>query len=414
MSKLSTIEGDLMSGPKGGNVRPNIRGILRSACTDTARVCSKLGRQIAIDEIENELKKTRQQCREARQAAEKQNTPHRVVELLDRMDARREDLVLLLKEERRKLDQVQTTRLVLDQALKSASLAAGDVSASESQLRADLVSLDKARKNTVAASSAARPVVQLFERGLRELQLWRVEVERDLLPQPASETTAPEESPQAIQERLTREAELVALKEEVVGLEVEPDGGWNEVCRWLKSQAIVEKFQRMIGAARDNLQAGDFNAARSAIEQAESHRAAAITEAERNRQDSERTQQIADAIMQALCDRKYDAPKFGLLKEGDLLSGIQIRADVPNRDGRGNIRVDIHLDGRTEFEVENVVEGEERLCREVLGGLTAALAQDGLELEITDWGRAKEPQSSVGQDLKIPVRERESERERPR
>lgn len=403
-----------MSGRRRGYIRPNFREALRTACADASRVLLQKCPQLAVDELEKQLKEERRQCREARQTVEKQSGSHRIIELLDRMDARREDLVLLLKEERRKLEQAQSTRLVLEQEVKSASLAAGDVRASESRLGAALTSLNQVRGLAVVASTAARPVAQRFERGLRELHLWREEVERDLLPRPASKTTAPEESPQAVQERLTREAELAALKEEVVGLEVEPDGGWDEVRRWVKSRDVVEESQRLMGTAKRFLDAGDLNAAQAAIGQAESHRAAAVTEAEQNRRDAERTQQIADAIMQALSDRKYDAPKFGFLKEGDPLSGIQVRADVPNRDGRGNIRVDIHLDGRTEFDVENIDEDDEQPCRDVLGGLTEALAQEGLQLDITDWSRAKEAQSSVGQELKIPVRERESERERER
>ena len=406
-----------MSGRKRGYIRPNFRGALRSACADATRGSLQESPQLAVDELEKQLKEARRQCREARQTAEKQTVSPRTTELLDRMDARREDLVLLLTEEQRKLERAITTRRTLEQEVKSASLAAADGNVFESQLGAALARLNKASSEDALASSAAQPARKKFERGLRELQLWREEVQRELLPHsvPVSgRQVAPEESLKSVQERLAHQAELAALKEEFRILEMEPDGGWDEVRRWVKSRDVVEESQRLMSTARSHLNAGDLNAARSAVEQAESHRAAAITETERNRRDTERTQQIADAIMQALCDRKYDTPKFGFLKEGDPLSGIQVRADVPNRDGRGNIRIDIHLDGRTEIDVENIDEGEEESCRDSLGGLTEALAHEGLQLDITDWGRAKEAQSSVDQELKIPVRERESERERER
>ncbi len=402
-----------MSGPKCGYIRPSFRGSLRSACTTTSRACSRWGTPLVIDELEKELKEARRQCRDARDATEKQNVSPRIGELLDRMDARREDLVLLLKEERHKLEQAQVARQVLDQELKSGSLAAGDLRASESRLGTAEANLNRAHHDAEAANSAARSAVQRFQKGLRELQLWRAEVEQDLKPRQTSlGNPVPEESLQAVQERLAREVELAALKEEVSKLEVEPEGGWDEVRRWLKSQATVEECLQQLKAARGQLEAGNLVTARSAIERAESQRAAAIAEAEQNRQNSERTQQIADAIMQALCDRNYDTPKFGLMKEGDPLSGIQVRADVPNRDGCGNLRVDIHLDGRTEFEIENVVEGEEKLCRDVLGGLSAALAHEGLELDITDWGRAKDAHPRPDEGVKIPTKVKEPERER--
>ncbi|WP_373649441.1 hypothetical protein [Schlesneria sp. DSM 10557] len=402
-----------MSGPKYGYIRPSFRGSLRSACTTISRACSRWGTPLAIDELEKELKEARRQCRELRVAAEKQNVSPRIGELLDRMDARREDLVLLFQEEGRKLEQAQVTRQVLDQELKSGSLAAGDLRASESHLGTAEANLNRAHRDAEAANSAARPAVQRFQNGLRELQLWRSEVEQVLKPRHASlGKPAPEESLQAVQERLGREVELAALKEEVSKLEVEPEGGWDAVRRWVTSQATIEECLQQLKAARCQLEAGNIGRARSAIERAKSQRAGAIAEAEQNRQNSERTQQIADAIMQALFDRNYDSPKYGLMKDGDPLSGIQVRADVPNRDGRGNIRVDIHLDGRTEFEIENVVEGEEKLCRDVLSGLSESLVHEGLELDITDWGRAKDTHPGPDEGTKIPVKFKEPERER--
>lgn len=402
-----------MSGPKRGYIRPNFRGALRSSCASTSRACSRWGTPLVIDDLEKKLKEARRQCREARETAEKQKISPRMGELLDRMDARREDLVLLLKEERRKLDQAQVTRQTLDQELASGTKTAGDMRASESRLSAAVASLNRANRDADSANSAVRSVVLRFQNGLRELQLWRSEVEQTLgLQKTSGEGQAPAESLQAIQQRLAQEAERAALKDEVGKLEVEPDGGWDEIRRWVKSQAMMEECFEQLKAAGDQLEAGNLAAARSAIEQADSQRAAVIAEAAQNRQNSERTQQIADAIMQALCDRNYDTPKFGLMKEGDPLSGIQVRADVPNRDGHGNIRVDIHLDGRTEFEIENVAEGEEKLCCDVLGGLSEALAHEGLELDITDWGRAKNKHLQSDEGVKMPTKVRETELER--
>lgn len=402
-----------MSGPKCGYIRPSLRGALRSACASTSLALSRWGTPLVIEELEKQLKDARRLCREAREVAEKQTVPARTGDLLDRMDARREDLVLLLKEERRKLEQAQATRQALDQEMTSATKAAGDMRTSESHLGTAVASLNRAHRDADTASSAVRSIVQRFQKGLRELQLWRSEVEQTLGSQKTSRVDqAPAESLQAVQQRLAQAAELASLNDEVGKLEVEPEGGWDELRRWVKSPETMEDYFKQIKLARGQLEAGNLAMARSVIEQAEAQRAAAIAEAAQNRQDSERTRNIADAIMQALCDRNYDTPKFGLMKEGDPLSGIQVRADVPNRDGRGNLRVDIHLDGRTEFEIENVVEGEEKLCRDVLGGLSEALANEGLELDITDWGRAKDKHPRPDEGVKIPTKVKEPELER--
>ncbi len=402
-----------MSGPKCGYIRPSLRGALRSSCESTSRALSRWGTPLVIEELEKQLKDARRLCREAREVAEKQTVPARTGDLLDRMDAHREDLVLLLKEERRKMEQAQATRRALDQELTSATKAAGDLRTSESHLGTAVASLNRAHRDADTANSAVRSVVQRFQKGLRELQLRRSEVEQTLGSQKTSRVDqAPAESLQAVQHRLAQAAELASLNDEVGKLEVEPEGGWDELRRWVKSPETIEDYFKQVKLARGQLETGNLATARTAIEQSEAQRVAAIAEAAQNRQDSERTRNIADAIMQALCDRNYDTPKFGLMKEGDPLSGIQVRADVPNRDGRGNIRVDIHLDGRTEFEIENVVEGEEKLCRDVLGDLSEALAHEGLELDITDWGRAKDKHPRPDEGVKIPTKVKEPELER--
>ena len=116
--------------------------------------------------------------------------------------------------------------------------------------------------------------------------------------------------------------------------------------------------------------------------------------------------------MQSLYDRNYNTPQFGYLKSGDPLSGLQVRADVPNKDGRGNVRIDFFLDGRTEFEVENVPAGEEEICRKLIGGLSEAVAAEGMTLEVTDWGKAAQKNAGTSEPATRTVQvERERERQ---
>ncbi len=141
-------------------------------------------------------------------------------------------------------------------------------------------------------------------------------------------------------------------------------------------------------SAEQLLTEGDVAATEAMLERATLCREEIERVADTNRRAAARLRSVADAVMQALCDRHYDTPVFGVIREGDPLSGIQIRADVPSADGRGNIRIDLHADGRADFEVENVAAGEEETCRAVIGGIAEAVASEGMELEVTDWGRA--------------------------
>lgn len=404
-----------MSGRKRGYVRPNFRGVLRSACAEVTSALQGRSPQLTVDELDHQLKELRKRCRDARQTAEKANPGSKIVKLLDRMDARREDLVLLVTEGRNKLAQARSARYALEAGIKFAKLIAADVGANDSQVTSALAELNRVITEESQTTSTAKPFYAKFERGCRELELWLGEVERESQSPPApaaNQRPSPTESPEAVQVRLAHAAELSALKADLEKLQVAPSGGWDELQPWLKSQNMLAEAQQLAGVAQGHLETGDLVAGRMAIAKLESHRTAGIAEAEQNRQAANRTRLIADAIMETLFDRKYDTPTFGFLKEGDPLSGIQVRADVPNRDGRGNIRVDIHFDGQTEFEVENIAEGEEHSCRDVLESLAVALSQEGLKLDITDWGRARDLPPSGDAGLQIPSRVVEIERER--
>ena len=158
--------------------------------------------------------------------------------------------------------------------------------------------------------------------------------------------------------------------------------------KWLSDPKGWEAYVKLLEQTRAHVSDGSAEDAQQSLVSAEAASEALRQEANKNREASKRNEQIAEAIMQALCDRNYNTPRFGELREGDPLGGLQIRADVPNRDGKGNLKIDIHLDGRTVFEVENVTMGEERICKDVINGVGDAIAGSGLVLEMKDWGRA--------------------------
>jgi hypothetical protein len=243
-------------------------------------------------------------------------------------------------------------------------------------------------------------VSRQLQNGLEELRLWGDEIRRELSrgkkddPQQGASSTKrpsePAESAAELKARLAREAELKELRRHLETLKTEPEGGWSSVEPWLENPTSTDQCRGAVDAARRQLEAGDLESARASLEKADSVREDVLRRAEQNKQNVERNQAIAHSVMRALYDRDYSTPIFGDIQDNDPLSGTRIRADVPSKDGCGNIRVDIRLDGTTEFEVENVPDHELQICRDVLEGLQTALAKDGLELEMTDWGRASE------------------------
>ncbi len=186
-------------------------------------------------------------------------------------------------------------------------------------------------------------------------------------------------------------------------------------CRkWLSDPQSWDAYVKILDQTRTHLSRGEVDDAQQSLASAEAAGEALRQKAAANRESSVRNELVAEAIMQALCDRNYNTPNFGELKEGDPLGGIQIRADVPNRDGKGNLRIDIHLDGRTVFEVENVSVGEEMICKDVIKGVGDAIAGSGLILEMKDWGRAAGAADSSVTIQSRPAKQRIAEREEDR
>ena len=121
-----------------------------------------------------------------------------------------------------------------------------------------------------------------------------------------------------------------------------------------------------------------------------------------NKKLSEQRNEIADSIMQALYDSDYDTPMFYLKDEGDELSDLCVVAAAPG--GIGNMNLRIGLQGGVKFEVANIPEGREQLCIDSVLNMQKKLAENEINFDVTDWGRA-ENQNKVHLDVRQKTQE---------
>ncbi len=378
-----------MSGPKCGQITSTRSAALRRKCQGVERWLQSLPELPSMAQLKAELNSARAEAEELRR-----NAVADTIAMLDVADHHRADLTLLLKRHGDVLASADSARTQLRGVLASAR---GNLDTGGST---DLVA---AAQNAVeAATTQAQLAHSLCEAETKKVAVLRRELAliQEKLRGPAprvapmstpsapSRPAPPREDPELAMKNIRRKALLDEAERRMSRLSAGVASDKASSAGWLKSSGTWSQFDRLLATARGAANEGEAEAAEEAVSQAEAFRERIIQEAATNREAADRNQRVANAIMQALCDRHYNTPNFGNLQGSDPLSGIQIRADVPNRDGRGNIRIDIQLDGTTVFEVENVPEGEERVCRDVIAGVGEALATSGLELKITDWGRA--------------------------
>lgn len=119
--------------------------------------------------------------------------------------------------------------------------------------------------------------------------------------------------------------------------------------------------------------------------------------ANENKKLSNQRDEIADSIMQALCDTDYDDPSYYLKEEDNQLSDLCVVAAAPG--GVGNMKLRIELSGHVSFEVDNIPDGREQLCIDSIRKMQEKLVEDEVRFDVTDWGRA-ENQNKVHLDVK--------------
>lgn len=376
-----------MSGPKTGHISLTPRALFEQQSQQLENWLLQQASVPELSEVESEIKAARNFSNTLRAA----NGPHHA-DLLNAADQCREQLSLFVNQRRTEWPNVTRAITDLREELEATKRRGGSISNFN-----DWNSLTQAIR---VAGGAARKAVKEMEKDYKrigshrhQLSTLTQKVKTALSPsvavaQPHSSTSTGSNPDKVDLNKIKRDAfaaELLQRLEKLKKTYAETEG---HLKPWVAENQQWTHCEKLLEQAQNELNRGAVEDADKKIVAAEASLEELSKEAIENREAAHRNEQIADAIMQALCDRNYNTPIFGALQEGNQLSGIQIRADVPHRDGKGNLRIDLHLNGRTVFEVENIADGEEAICKDVITGVGAALAGAGLALDMTDWGRA--------------------------
>jgi len=174
--------------------------------------------------------------------------------------------------------------------------------------------------------------------------------------------------------------------------------------------SIFDKFDQ----ARRRLAAEDFQGAQGFLAEGV---AAARTEFEKattNRRKFDQREMISEAIMNALHEQGYDAPSFYFNeKDGkgndNELSNLTIFAKSPGK--LGDMRMQINLDGHVDLALEEVPEGQESECVNILDGLRDRLTGE-VDFQMTNWGRAEGNSGKAREVERQQVQQIEKQRER--
>ncbi len=408
-----------MSGPKCGRIRLTPQELLRQQFSQTKQWLDTQRTRLAVSDIENDLAEARKESKRLRTVESRLLPQEKLQKLLDEFDRNREDLTLMLKEKGRLLVQAdQAVKQLRDELARSGSRLSGPMTPVEMATASH--ALEGGRTRAAKALTMALAAERSLKIQSREMKLWIQKLDSLVSPKESLERTNQAPSLPALGESRDLEKEIrmeaVCLElQKRLALLAEPAAlDRKQAQAWLKQPQKTEEFETALKNIRTQLDAKRMHEAQIALDSAEAIKDSIQDEVEKNKAAVERNQRIAEAIMQTLCDRHYNTPKFGELKENDPLSGVQIRADVPNRDGKGNLRVDINFDGSTVFEVENIPEGEEKLCREVIGDVGKAMESMGMELEMNDWGRATVTGVTKGGASGVSFVQKQTEQERSR
>jgi hypothetical protein len=147
-------------------------------------------------------------------------------------------------------------------------------------------------------------------------------------------------------------------------------------------------LQALLRQAEQAVVAGKFDEAAGHLAAVRSERVAVMQKAAEVRKRIELRDISAGNIAEALCQRNYDDPHC-YLAEGPGGEERPLVLYAQNPAGSAHVRITMTLDGGMRVEVDGVADGEEELCLDVLNTLGRAVAADGDQLEIVDFGRAK-------------------------
>ena len=122
--------------------------------------------------------------------------------------------------------------------------------------------------------------------------------------------------------------------------------------------------------------------------------------------------ELAEVIMNALYEQGYDSPTFYYSQQNSAgedveFSDLTIFAKAPGV--RGDMRMNIDLNGKVKLEVEGIAEGEETACHKLITDLQKSMSEE-IDFQMTDWGRA----ASVDSNAKVAMRQQMKEQEKVR
>jgi hypothetical protein len=404
-----------MSGTKRAVIVPNWRVALELQCRWAEQWLESVSLPPTLAELQQELKAARATARTLTETAGSSGATGKNASLLAEAEKLRGELDLLLQRQKPRWTateaEVTTVRRQLAEGRK---LIAGSAGGNTLQQANNDLHLSLKRANASLEGLGAE--VARVNRLRRELQLWNARISKQTAAPPhkvaaaGRPTAPPPPDPEAVRQEIAQQAAEAAAREGLNNLGATLSADRTAVESRLLNAARWDEYSSLLKDAAAALESKDCPRAQDTIDKASALRIGLLNEARANAAALERNQQVAEAIMEALCDHHYNLPKFGDLKAGDPLSGIQIRADVPGSDGKGNVRVDLKLDGQAVFHLENVPQGEEALCRRFLGQMGNALSAQGMEL------RMEKPWAGSSGDEPHPFvevpKEREPQRER--
>jgi len=193
--------------------------------------------------------------------------------------------------------------------------------------------------------------------------------------------------------------------------------GIEYLSEWCGNTSDLEKANQLLADAEQKLSSENFEESQSLATKAGEKFYQLHKQAIENQKKYESREVIADAIIQALQELRYDAPDVNYRSEegtfsekNHLFGNMTIFAKSPGT--IGDMRLSINLDGKVDLEVDNVPEGKEGECRSRITDLQQKVA-DVADFQVTDWGRAKnyKPQDlpSLPQKEKVKVKEQQRE-----
>ncbi len=184
-----------------------------------------------------------------------------------------------------------------------------------------------------------------------------------------------------------------------------------KLARWADDRAATDDAYWRLDEARREFDAENFARTEELVAAALAYLRENAKLADERKSASERRFDLAEVVMNALCERGYDAPTFYYSRQNadgsDVeFSDLTIFAKAPGN--KGDMRMEVDLDGKIKLEVEGIPEGEETVCRQALEDLQNCVGEE-IDFRMTDWGRA-----ALATDAQVVCQEQDKTQERMR